>query len=289
MNSTALSTPKTILMGAPGSGKTWAITTLIEAGLEVFVIITEPSGVESLLDAMKAKNLPFDKLHWAYIPPTVAGWKGIENMIQTINLQSYAAISDMKSGIAKESSNTIIKLLRNCENFHDDRTEKKFGDVTSWGYDRALVIDSLSGLNDLAVQNTVGLKPTLHPGEWNIAMNLESTIINKLTSDMKAYFVLLAHIDRNINEVTGGMVITPAAIGSKLGPRIGRYFSEIVVAKREKDKFLWSTSELNTDIKQRALPISNALPPTFKPIVDAFQRRLSQLGPTAAQVVPLKP
>lgn len=268
---------KVLLMGPPGTGKTWAITTLIEAGLEVFVLITEPNGLQNLLSSMRTRKLDMSKLHYHYVAPMAADWNSLDEMMKSVNAQSYSALADLKSGIAKPAANHIMKILSNLKNFQDDKDNKFYGDVTTWDYSRALVLDSLSGLNMLAVQNTVGLKPTMHQGEWGIAMNIEETLLNKLTSDMKAFFVLLAHVDRNINETTGQMIITPAAIGAKLGPRLGKFFSEVVLAKRVDAKFTWSTSEVGTDVKQSALPISKELVPSFKPIVDAFKLNLAQL------------
>lgn len=270
--------PNVLLMGPPGTGKTWAITTLVEAGIETFVIITEPNGLANLLTAMRVRGLPMAKLHYKYIPPMSADWAAMEEMTKAVNVQSYSALADLKQGIAKPASNTIMKFLKNIQNFHDDRTNNYYGDATLWGYDRALVVDSLSGLNMLSVQNTVGLKPTMHQGEWNIAMNLEETFINKLTSDMKAYFVMLAHVDRNINETTGQMIITPAAIGAKLGPKIGKFFSEVILTVRTNDKFTWSTMETGTDVKQSTLKIAKDLPPSMKPIVEGFNLTLKQLA-----------
>lgn len=272
-----LAAPKVLLMGAPGTGKTTSIATLLEAGLEVFVIITEPNGLPNLLNALKTRNIPLTKLHWKYISPMAADFSSLEEMTKLVNIQSYSALADLKAGIGKSKSNQIMLLLNAMRNFHDDRTDLFYGDVTTWGYDRALVLDSLSGLNMLAIQNTVGLKPTMHQGEWGVAMNLEETYINKLTSDMAAYFVLLAHIDRNVNEATAQTIVTPSAIGAKLGPRIGRFFSEVVLACRVDAKFTWSTSEASTDVKQSTLPIKKDMLPSFMPIVKSFEATLVQM------------
>ena len=153
-----LSAPKVLLMGPPGTGKTWSIASLLEAGVETFVIITEPGGEESLLNAIP-KNKPelIQKLHWTYVAPVTAGWGAMGEVLKTIGNSNFQQISDMKSGIAKSPDSNIMKLFKHLQNFVDDRTGQSFGDCTSWGFDRALVLDSLSGLNNLTLQHTVGL------------------------------------------------------------------------------------------------------------------------------------
>lgn len=270
--------PKTLLMGPPGSGKTWSIVTLLQAGVEVFAILTEPNALPNILARIKQVNAPIDKFHYKYVPPLNASFDAMKSMMDIVSVQSYSAIADLKSGIAKDKCSGMKDVLFSIQNFIDDKDGKSYGDATTWGYDRALVIDSLSGLNLLAQQLTVGLKPTMHQGEWNVAMNVEEMLINKLTSDMKSYFVVLAHIDRNINETTQQMVITPAALGSKLGPKVGRFFSEVVLARRAGDKFTWSTLEPFAEVKQSALPIKVDLVPSFVPIVQQFEQTLKALS-----------
>lgn len=275
----SISAPKVLLMGPPGTGKTWSIVTLLQAGIEVFVLITEPGGEESLLNAVQKVNPTLiSKLHWRYVPPVTAGWGALTEVLKTIGNSNFEQISGMKSGIAKTTDGNIMKLFKQLQNFEDEHTGQAFGDVTTWDTSRALVIDSLSGLNNLALQHTVGLKPTMSQGEWGVAMNLELMLIEKLTADLKCYFVVCAHVDRNISEVTGGMIVTPAAIGAKLGPKIGRYFSEIVLTKRIGAKFVWSTEELNTDVKNRSLPIGKELDPSFGQLVTAYNNRKKQIS-----------
>ncbi len=75
----------------------------------------------------------------------------------------------------------------------------------------------------------------------------------------------------------------PAALGNKLAPQIMKDFSEIVLAKRNaptapggQPSFAWSTIDATADLKNRALPASSNMPPSFKPLVEAHRRRLAQ-------------
>jgi Ni2+-binding GTPase involved in maturation of urease and hydrogenase len=82
-----LQPPSALIMGPSGSGKTASIVTQLIAGLEVFVIVTEPDGVASLLDRvfeLKIDHL-LDKLHWTTCLPASAGWAGFEQMITSIS------------------------------------------------------------------------------------------------------------------------------------------------------------------------------------------------------------
>jgi hypothetical protein len=271
------SAPKVILMGPPGTGKSYSLHTLLAQGVEVFIIATEPNAVDTVLDACKVHNVDTSKLHWKEILPIPAGWNTLADMVKQVNLLSYDDLSKMKAGVSKsESGKSAATLVQTLANFTCDHCGQSFGDCEKWDTSRALVIDSLSGLNDISMLCHIGMKPTAHQGEWGVAMNLEDQIIKSLTR-LTCYFILLAHVDRDSNVVTQTTTISPAALGNKLGPKIGRNFSEVVLTKRLKDKFIWSTSEIGTDVKNRALPISDSLEPSFKLIVDAHKRRQSQL------------
>ena len=67
--------PSVLLMGPSGSGKTYSLSTLLESGLEVFLVVTEPHGLETLLDVVAQKKLDINKLHWRYIPPARPGFE----------------------------------------------------------------------------------------------------------------------------------------------------------------------------------------------------------------------
>lgn len=273
--------PHTLLMGPPGSGKTDSTLTLVEAGIETFVLVTEPTGTDSLIDSATRRRLPIEKLHWRVVAPATPGWKAITENLSTIKALSFEDVAKIKQGIGKKEMLQMELLLRNLQNFHDDRTGKDFGDVTTWSDDRALVLDSLSGLSLLALHHTVGFKSSPHQGEWGIAMSLVEQLLLKLSSDCQCFFVLTAHTEREPDELSGTSRVTVSTLGRKLAPKIPRYFSEFVRATRTASEFTWSTASNDSDLKSRALPVSAKLAPTFVPIAEAHRARKATLGAAA--------
>jgi hypothetical protein len=277
--------PATLLMGESGSGKTSALATYLGAGIETFVICTEPGGAESLVDWTKKKGYDLNLLHWATATPAVQGWKGLEDLINEISTKDFETISKNKAGVGKDSTRpAAMKLLASLQSFICERTGQPYGDVTSWDDKRALCLDSLSGLSVLAWALTVGHKPTAHMGEWNIAMNFISDLLMKITSDRKCFFTLTAHVEKEMNELTGVNQIMVSTLGRKLAPKIPRFFSEVIYSKRGAkpgDPFLWSNADPTIALKNRGLPISDKLEPSFVPLVRAYEERKKALGTPA--------
>lgn len=268
----------TLLIGPAGTGKTTAITTFIEAGIETFVLITDPNGEESLIDAMEKKRLPMDLLHWNYVPAASPSWATLMDMSTTITSLSYEAVGKIKSGVNKQDYKQFYNLLSCCANFKCQRTGEEYGPIDSWGPDRAFVLDSLSGVNTMSMDMTIGAKPCAHQGEWMIAMNAEEKLLKKLCSDLRCFFVLVAHIQRNRDEILGHTQIMVDALGSKLAPKVPKDFSDVVLAVREGSNFSWSTTAPQVDLKARTLPLQDKLTPTFAHIVDAWKRRTKVAG-----------
>jgi hypothetical protein len=263
----------TLLMGPPGTGKTTAITTFIEAGIETFVLITDPNGEESLLDAMEEKKLPLDLLHWNYVSAASPSWDTLKDMSKVITSLSYEAVTKIKSGIKKDDYQQFYKLLSICANFKCQRTNKEYGPIDKWGPDKAFVVDSLSGMNTMSMDMTIGAKPAAHQGEWMIAMNAEERLIKKFCSDLQCFFVLIAHIQPAVDAIIGRKTLMVDALGTKLAPKLPKDFSDIVLAVREGTTFSWSTAATGVDLKARTLPLKDKLPPDFGQFVDAWKRR----------------
>lgn len=257
--------PNILLEGPSGTGKTHAIRTLVERGLETFVLFTEP-GMEVVGDISCE-----DGMHFNYIAPANPDWDDMISSADKINKLSYDALSRLP-GIEKQKYAQFKTVLENLANFKCSRCGKEFGDVSSWGTDRALCIDSLSGLNIMAMNLVVGSKPTKGMQDWMVAQDNLERLIQKLCMDTQATFVLTAHLEREMDEVTGGVQLMASTLGKKLAPRLPRFFSDVVLCKREGAKFSWSTGASNVDLKARNLPISENIEPTFKLIFDKWMK-----------------
>jgi hypothetical protein len=264
----------TMLMGPAGAGKTWSLATLVEAGLELACVFTEPGGHESLLAALDARGLPNDKVHWHYVAPAVPSWDDMIASANTISKLSYKGLTEIKAGVNKSAYTQFIDLLNCFADFTDDRTGESLGAVDDWGPERALVVDGLSGMNLMSLDLMVGSKPVKHEGEWGVAMDNEERLIQKLCNDTKCFFVLITHVHRQFNEQTGELTKQADALGKRLAPKLPRWFSDVVYAYKEGKDFYWSTAELDVDLKNRLLPIEAKMEPSFVPIVEEWNRLL---------------
>ncbi len=268
MNSVSLPSvpgPKVMLIGPTGSGKTHSIRTLVEAGKEVFVLFTEP-GMEGLSD------LPAEKLHWHYIPPAGADWADMLDSAKKINTLSFKALTELPD-MNKKKYSEFIDILTCLSNFKCDRTGEAFGAVDEWGTDKVLVIDSLSGLNIAAMNLVVGSKPVKSMTDWQISMDNLERLITKLTTNLQCTFVLTAHAEKETDEMTGGISIMASTLGRKLAPKLPRFFSDVILCKRQGDKFTWSTAETNVDVKTRNLSLKADLPPSFGPLLANWAKK----------------
>jgi len=276
-----LRAPSVILLGPPGSGKTTALVTLLKAGLEVFVIVTEPTGVDSLIDACTRLRLSIDKLHWMVIPPARVGFDMLKDMADKVAVMNYEQLSNMNPTGGREKAQWF-NLLAGIRDFKCDRTGQSYGSVMQFGPERAFALDSFSGASTMAWDITVGNKVTAHRGEWGTAMNMLQQFNAACCSNFKCIYVMTAHVERETDETTRGTKLMVSTLGSKLAPKIPREFSEVIYTYREGKEYFWSTMHNDVDLKHRALPLAPKLPPDFAPIVAAYRARLKLIGaPTA--------
>lgn len=267
--------PKFLALAEPGSGKTDSIRTLVAAGLKVFVFFSEP-GMEVLMDKRRGKIYTCaDGLHWTYIPPITATWKEMTEAADMISKYTYKALSEM-NGTNKDRYRQFYDFIAAHSFCKCDRCGQNFGDVSKlepyneW----AVVMDSLSSLSIMAMNLVIGSKPVAHQGEWGVAMRNLETYINKFCYDIPSMAVMLAHIEREGDEVTGGQMNMAATLGKKLAPKIPRPFSDVVHFKREGSKFTWSTITPNMTLKTRSLPWANDIAPDFAPVVAKWRQHV---------------
>jgi hypothetical protein len=260
-----------MLLGASGVGKTYSIRTLVDAGITPFCVFTEP-GFEVLGD------IPADKLHWHYIAPGGQTWATMKQMADILNKLSFEGITKM-SDSGRTQYNQYVQLMGTFNSFVCDRDGKTYGDVGTWGTDRCIVLDGLSGLGTMAMGLIVGGKPVRHQGDWGVAMQLVENLIGKLCTDTQAHFVLIAHTERELDEVQGSSRIMASTLGKKLAPKIPRFFSDVILAERLGTAYTWNTASPLADLKTRNLPTKSDLRPDFAPILENWKKQGGTITP----------
>jgi len=270
-----------LLEGPTGVGKTHSIGTLVDAfpQLEIFYLALE-SGRESLMGYWtdRGKEIP-PNLHWATVNTADYGFAGMLAGAQSINSLTNDALAKVQDP-NKSKHNQFIKLLTILMGFKDERTGQVFGAVDSWGPNRVLVVDALTGINNAAMSLTVGGKPIKSLVDWGIAMDQVEKLLRQLCEGCKCHFILLAHIERELDQVLGGVKISTGTLGQKLAGKIPPMFSDVVLAKRQGTSFTWSTADPQADLKARNLAIAEGLQPTFKPMLEKWLGRGGQFTPT---------
>lgn len=261
-----------MLMGPAGTGKTHSIGTLVDSGVEVFAIFLE-SGQESLLGYWTDRGLPIPpNLYWHQI---AAPKSSFADMVKSATRVNTMALDTLAKSIDPDRAkhDQFIKLLTCMNNFKDDRTGKEFGDIEDFTPSRAVVIDGLTGMGRAAMSLVVGGKPVKSQSDWGIAQDQVEKVIRVLCDGCRCHFILIAHVERETDQVLGGVKLMASTLGTKLSPKLMPMFSDIILTVREGTKFSWDTGSAMADVKTRNLAIAQGLPPSFAPILAKWKSR----------------
>ena len=273
---TTIPGPNILLMGDSGTGKTYSLRTLIPAGITPFVIATEQNCLQTL------KDLPADSWHYKYIQPQPeSNWNQMKDMLDKINKLSFENLTKTTDP-NKFAHSRFLDVVASCNDFICDCHNQSFGDVNTWPNSRALVVDSLSGLSDMAMSLVVGNKPVRSMPDWGVSQNALKMFISTCTSAIFCPFILLAHMDREKDEITGGTTITVKTLGQKLAPDLPRMFSDVIRARRDANKFTWDTADSQATVVSRHIPIAANQPPSFVPLFEAWKKAGGSLAESKA-------
>jgi len=253
-----------LLMGPTGTGKTHAIGTLVDLGLDVHFFAFE-SGSESLLGYYTDRGEKVPKnLHVTTVKTASASWTEMADAVRNVNILSYDALKK-SSDPHRSKYNQMEQFLRTFADVVDDRGNK-YGPVDSWDQSRAIVIDGLTGLGDACLKAVIGGKADRDQKDWGLAQNILENFIRRTCDGVKAHFVLLSHIDRIVDEVYGGTKLMVSTLGKALPPKIPPMFSDVILTTREGTQWYWDTADSRADLKTRNLPIATKQQPTFAAI-----------------------
>jgi len=269
--------PKVLLEGPAGTGKTYSVGTLVDwaakNGKEVFALFTE-NGLESLLGYWTDRGLEVPAcLHWHSTLTRPLSLKALMEGADNVGKLSYQALTNLSGGNRSGENNAFYKILSVCSDFPDDRTGQKFGMVDEWGIDKVLVIDSLSELSNAAMKMVIGNKPTASPSDYGVAQNNLINFIRMVTQGIPCSLVMLAHVTRETDEITGAVKLMTKAVGKALANEIPQLFSDVIFTVREGRNFYWDTAASNVDLKTRNLPVQSKLAPDFSVIMDKWISR----------------
>lgn len=268
-----------MVMGPTGTGKTFQVGSLVDTGVEVFFLGLE-SGMEALLGYYADRGLPIPpNLHWHTMQlQTPGGYGKLAENAALIGNSTYEAVCKIQD-FTRSQNNQFEKLLRVMNNFYDQRTGEYFGPVDKWGPDRAIVIDGFTGVCNFAMAAVVGMKPVRSKPDYGTSQPMVEGFIRYTCDGAKCHFILLAHIEREIDEVLGGSKVTVSALGQKLAPKIPPMFSDVILSVRQGKQWYWNTADVFTDLKTRNLPIEEKIPPNFGTIIDKWKSRGGKFKP----------
>jgi len=251
-----------LIEGPIGSGKTHSLRTIVEeTDKELFVLATEP-GIYNILG-----DLPKDRCHIKYVSPAGTSWEVLMDNAVLINQTDPSTLQKM-SPINRMDYQQFFDVITCMANFVDERSGEEFGPVDFFDPDkRVFAHDGLSGLSQMSKDLVVAAKPIITQPEWGVMMGNLERFIKKCCADIKCTYILISHIEKIQDQITGGTVISLSTLGQKLAPELVKTFDEIIFAKRTGDKFVWSTTESGVDLKTRVLGWRDDLPPTFAPLL----------------------
>lgn len=266
--------PKIILMGDSGTGKTYSLGTLVDwaekNGKEVFVLFTD-QGLETLVGYWKdrGKDVP-SCLHWMEVIPQPLSPAELLDMAEKVGILSYESLTKQTKVANKD--NAHVKIIRALINFTDQRTGKEYGDVLKFGLDKIFVIDNLTEVAEAIVKMTIGARPTMAPPDYGVGQNNLMNFIRTYAAGIYT-FVLICHMSREKNELTGGIQLMPRAIGTAISQDIPKPFSDAIMTVREGSTWTWDTAASNASTKTRNLPYASKLAPNFGPIMEKWKSR----------------
>lgn len=207
---------KVLVIGDSGTGKTGALAALANAGYELFILDLD-NGTDILQSVVKPEFR--SKVH-------------IETLTDTGKLVGLGTAQK----IIKSNPQAFPKALSLLQDWKDSDTGEKFGPVSSWNTSRVLVVDSLSFLGMsaldyvLAKNGRMGEQP--FQSDWGDAMRfLEQVLQIIYSTEIKCHVVMNSHVDYQQPEGSNMIRGLPMGLGSKLSPKIGRYFNMMLLTK----------------------------------------------------------
>ena len=249
-------TTKLLLIGFSGSGKTGALTSLVEKGYKLRILDFD-NGLDSLVIQCR-KRCP-DKL---------------------ANV-SFVSLRDKIKGtqagpILDGQPTAFTRSMQLLDRWKDGDVD--LGKPGDWGEDTVVVVDSLTFLSEAAFNWATAMNPGAKDKRqiYGAAQAAIENAIAMLTGDnFKTNVVVISHI-KFLEQADGTNKGFPTTVGNALSPKIPAYFNNVALCETKSSgasaqRVLRTVSTGLVDLKSPAsftmapeLPIATALADFFK-------------------------
>jgi hypothetical protein len=76
-----------------------------------------------------------------------------------------------------------------------------------------------------------------------------------------------------VDEVNGGVSVFAGALGKKMGPKLPRFFSDVILCRRDPKGWVWTTLAPTYELKARNVPWATDISPDFGPLLRTYGER----------------
>lgn len=214
----AATAAKVLIVGDSGSGKTGALASLAKAGYRL-IILDLDNGLDVVYNLLR--NSP-----------------AAENVFYETCTDEMQTIGGtvLPKGTPKAWTTAMQLLTRWKVSERPGLPAYDLGPASSWDEKSVLVIDSMTFLGHAALRHVLAVNKRLGQtpwqSDWGEAMRLMEDCLSLLySSEIKCNVIVNSHITFVTNEVEQVTKGFPTALGSKLPPKVGRYFNTILQTK----------------------------------------------------------
>lgn len=240
---------KLLLVGNSGSGKTTALATLANAGYELFILDFD-NGLDTLRGFVKPEH--HARVHYKTFIDEMVGVQGAMRVPPSAAMKALQQLDNWvepaPAGAAPADPAAAPALVAAAPSPFGPRPAQisasaappapsgtiSLGGPKSWGPGQVLVIDSLTFFGNacmnfaLAMNGRTGQRPTQQ--DWGDAIRLQENLLTILYADsIRCQVIVTAHLA--FQDEAGGTGLQrayPSALGSKLPPKVSRYFNSVL-------------------------------------------------------------
>lgn len=272
-----LAGPKVLLMGPTGTGKTYSMGTLgdwAQAHGKTMFVLGLDQGIEAFFGYWTDRGLEIPPaIHWRQQLTSPINLKRLVKAADDVGRLSYQSLCKLIDAERSGANNPFWNILAACSKPVSDRDGKEFPPVDTWDENMIFAVDGLTELSNAAMKMQIGSNPTADRPDYGVAQNNLMNFLRLCAQGSRYTFVLISHVAKELNEVSGSQTLTVNTVGRAICADIPPMFSEVIFTVREGSSFHWDTAAYGVDTKTRSLGYRSKIEPRFEQIMDLWLKR----------------